>query len=163
MEDDESSVTAESELPELSESLVAVKEPMSPLARDLRSYIKMRGPITIHDYMAQALNHSAFGYYQYKSEKIGTQGDFITSPEISQLFGECVAVWCVSVWKSLGSPKAIKIVELGPGKGTLAKVRWFDSFYVPSLLSESAKQAAINHGLRYSNNDLYIDVYLYIY
>jgi hypothetical protein len=120
MEDYEDTDSLDDELPA---SVTSSKEPMSNLARDLRSYIKMRGPITLHDYMAQALNHSAFGYYQYNSEKIGSQGDFITSPEISQLFGECVAVWCMSVWTSLGCPEEIKIIELGPGKGTLTKVK----------------------------------------
>ncbi len=52
------------------------RENASPLTHDLKTYIKLRGPITIHDFMAQALNHSAHGYYQHKFEKIGTGGKF---------------------------------------------------------------------------------------
>lgn len=102
-------------------AMLEYKEPLSPLARDLRSYIKLKGPITLHDFMAQSLNHSVHGYYQHniEKEKIGDKGDFITSPEISQLFGEMIAVWCLGVWQSLGSPKAVDIIELGPGKGTM--------------------------------------------
>jgi NADH dehydrogenase [ubiquinone] 1 alpha subcomplex assembly factor 7 len=71
--------------------------------------------------MAQSLNHSPHGYYQHKLEKIGIEGDFITSPEISQIFGEMIGVWCYFVWESLGKPNKINLVELGPGKGTLMK------------------------------------------
>lgn len=98
-----------------------VKEPLTPLARDLLSYIKLKGPITLHDYMAQCLNHLMHGYYQKKGEVIGEHGDFITAPEISQLYGEMIGIWCVSTWESLGTPENINIVELGPGKGTLMK------------------------------------------
>ena len=95
------------------------KEEPTDLAKDLFSYIKLKGPITVHDYMAQAANHSLYGYYQHKLEKIGTGGDFITAPEISQLFGEMVGIWCVSVWMALGKPEKMNLVEMGPGKGTL--------------------------------------------
>ena len=100
---------------------LANKETLTPLAKDLQYYIKMRGPISLHDYIAQTANHSLYGYYQQTPQVIGEGGDFITSPEISQLFGEIIAVWLVSVWTSLGSPPRVRLVELGPGKGTLMK------------------------------------------
>lgn len=103
----------------LSTGDIVDKEDPSPLTKDLQSYIKLRGPITIHDYMAQSLNHVPHGYYQHKLEKIGSAGDFITAPEVSQLFGEMVGVWCLSVWEALGRPAKVQLVEMGPGKGTL--------------------------------------------
>jgi NADH dehydrogenase [ubiquinone] 1 alpha subcomplex assembly factor 7 len=69
----------------------------------------------------QALHHEKYGYYQQKKEKIGTGGDFITSPEISQLFGEMVGIWCLATWEKMGHPAEINLVELGPGNGTLMK------------------------------------------
>lgn len=105
-----------------SESISPVKkEPLTALGKDLQSYIKLKGPITLHDYMAQSLNHMIHGYYQSKHEVIGEQGDFITAPEVSQLFGEMLGIWCMSMWEQMGRPAKINLVELGPGKGTLMK------------------------------------------
>lgn len=116
-------ITSNEEIPQTEETVSDLphKELKSPLGKDLTSYIKMRGPITLHDYIAQTSNHAIHGYYQQSSDKIGSSGDFVTSPEISQLFGEMIAIWMLSTWKSLGCPKAISLVELGPGKGTLMK------------------------------------------
>jgi len=93
---------------------------LTSLAKELQNYIFMRGPITLHDFVRQAANHAQHGYYQNKNAaKIGEAGDFITAPEISHLFGEMITVWCVLAWKNLGSPASIRLVELGPGNGTL--------------------------------------------
>lgn len=100
-----------------------IKEEESPLAKDLKSYIRMKGPMTLRDYMAQCLNHPTHGYYQRKSldNKIGGQGkgDFITAPELSQLFGEIIGVWLISTWTNMGSPERFYLIEMGPGLGTL--------------------------------------------
>ena len=88
------------------------KEPATPLAVDLSKYLSVRGPISISEYMLQALNHMTHGYYQSNIDKIGKDGDFITSPEISQIFGECVAIWCISTWNILGSPPAFNLVKI---------------------------------------------------
>lgn len=101
---------------------IAGKESPSPLVKDLLTFIKLRGPISLHDFMAQASNHAIHGYYQNATvNKIGSKGDFVTAPEISQLFGEMIGVWCLSTWHSLGEPAAINLIELGPGRGTLMK------------------------------------------
>lgn len=96
------------------------KEPLTPLAKDLRAIIELKGPITMHEYMSQCSNHVYHGYYQSQQDKIGTDvGDFTTAPEISQLFGEMVGMWAISQWHAMGRPGRINILELGPGKGTL--------------------------------------------
>ncbi len=82
------------------------------------SHIKRHGPISVAEYMSLALNHPVFGYYQTQ-EPLGVKGDFTTAPEISQLFGELVGIWCLKSWESLGEPGRFCLVELGPGHGTL--------------------------------------------
>lgn len=82
--------------------------------------IKLSGPLTLHEYMRQCLLHPLFGYYM-QGDVFGSRGDFITSPDISQVFGELVAVWVLSDWMARGKTTPIQLVELGPGRGTLLK------------------------------------------
>ncbi|QIT36543.1 class I SAM-dependent methyltransferase [Wolbachia endosymbiont of Brugia pahangi] len=79
---------------------------------------KSQGSISISDFMNAALYHKEYGYYMNKLP-LGNGGDFITAPEISQLFGEIIAVWVMHTWKKLGKPPKFSLVELGPGRGTL--------------------------------------------
>ena len=163
-----------------------VKGAYTPLARELHEQIKVRGPLTLSDFMYQCMQNPKHGYYMTKRDVIGAAppspsssssapspadsassaptpppatstsspstspsssssssslsppsssssssspssspssvplGDFITSPEISQLFGEMLGVWLVDVWQKLGRPPSFHLVELGPGRGTLA-------------------------------------------
>jgi len=80
--------------------------------------IRAAGPITMADYMAEALGHPVHGYYM-RGDPFGRAGDFTTAPEISQMFGELVGLWCVDTWRRMGAPGRAVLVELGPGRGTL--------------------------------------------
>jgi len=80
--------------------------------------IRIAGPITVAEYMAEALGHPQYGYYK-QGDPFGLAGDFITAPEISQMFGELLGAWCAAVWEMMGRPAPVRLVELGPGRGTL--------------------------------------------
>jgi NADH dehydrogenase [ubiquinone] 1 alpha subcomplex assembly factor 7 len=96
-----------------------VSAPAKPLLLPLlRSLIAEQGPIPVASYMALALGHPRHGYYMTR-DPFGARGDFITAPEISQLFGECLAIWCALAWDSMKRPLPLRLVELGPGRGTL--------------------------------------------
>jgi SAM-dependent MidA family methyltransferase len=92
----------------------------SPLEAEIRRLIEVAGPMPVSQYMALCLSHPEHGYYMTR-DPLGRGGDFITAPEISQMFGELVGLWAVAVWQSMGSPEHIGLVELGPGRGTLMR------------------------------------------
>lgn len=88
------------------------------LKKRLKRLIATSGPISVADYMAACLGDREAGYYTTR-EPFGRDGDFITAPEISQMFGELIGIWCVSEWDALGRPDNIVLCEIGPGRGTL--------------------------------------------
>ncbi|KAJ2809318.1 hypothetical protein H4R20_000221 [Coemansia guatemalensis] len=103
---------------DLGKSLASSKEEPTPLGRHIRDMILATGPMSIAKYMQLALTSPIGGYYT-KGQVLGRKGDFVTSPEISQMFGEIVAVWFVLHWEMMGRPSKTAFVELGPGHGTL--------------------------------------------
>ena len=87
-------------------------QPATGLLRELQGRIRFQGPLTVAEYMTAALTHPVHGYYM-RRDVFGRQGDFTTSPEISQVFGDLLGVWCVSCWEQLGKPARVRLVEAG--------------------------------------------------
>lgn len=90
----------------------------NPLKDEIRALIEAEGPISVGRYMALCLGHPRHGYYVTR-DPFGAGGDFITAPEISQMFGELIGLWAVACWQQMGEPSSFRLVELGPGRGTL--------------------------------------------
>jgi SAM-dependent MidA family methyltransferase len=91
---------------------------MTPLEEHLIARIRATGPLSIADYMAECLMHPRHGYYATR-DPLGRRGDFVTAPEISQMFGELLGLALAQSWLDRGSPAPFRLVELGPGRGTL--------------------------------------------
>ena len=90
----------------------------SPLQSELKKLIKSSGPMPVWRYMEMCLTHPQHGYYIAR-DPLGREGDFTTAPEVSQMFGELLGLWAASVWKAIGSPPVLRLIELGPGRGTM--------------------------------------------
>jgi SAM-dependent MidA family methyltransferase len=93
-------------------------EEHSPLEAEIRRRITAAGPMPVSEYMALCLADAKHGYYVTR-DPLGVKGDFTTAPEISQMFGELIGLWMAAVWKQMGSPENVRVIELGPGRGTL--------------------------------------------
>jgi len=85
----------------------------------LKRMIAQDGPLSQAEYMAICLHDPKDGYYATRPG-LGATGDFITAPEISQMFGELIGLWALQVWRALGGPSRVVLAELGPGSGALA-------------------------------------------
>jgi NADH dehydrogenase [ubiquinone] 1 alpha subcomplex assembly factor 7 len=88
------------------------------LAARIARRIRREGPLSVAAYMAMALHDSEAGYYA-RHDPLGRAGDFITAPEISQIFGELIGLWCADLWERSGRPDPVILAELGPGRGSL--------------------------------------------
>ena len=88
------------------------------LPERLAREIAENGPMTVADYVVRCLHDPRDGYYATRP-RIGAEGDFITAPLVSQMFGELIGLWAVETWRRLGSPERFRLVEVGPGDGTL--------------------------------------------
>jgi SAM-dependent MidA family methyltransferase len=88
------------------------------LEAEIRRLIGLVGPMPVAEFMGHCLGHPQHGYY-VTHDPFGSGGDFTTSPEISQMFGELVGLWAAAVWQQMGSPAGVRLVELGPGRGTM--------------------------------------------
>jgi len=91
---------------------------VTALKEKLLRRIAAEGPISVAAFMTQALLDPQDGYYRVK-QPLGRAGDFVTAPEISQMFGEVLGIWCLDAWLKLGRPKPLQLIELGPGRGSL--------------------------------------------
>lgn len=91
---------------------------MTPLGELIVDKVRSEGPIPISDYMELCLGQPHHGYYMTR-DPLGNSGDFITAPEVSQMFGELIGLWCADTWRSMDSPNPLRLVEMGPGRGTL--------------------------------------------
>jgi SAM-dependent MidA family methyltransferase len=112
----------------------------TPLAEKIKAIILSSGPISLTDYFALCLADPEYGYYRTR-EPFGQSGDFITAPEISQLFGELIGMFLFEAWRRHGEPANVLIAEIGPGRGTMMA----DILRVLSRLSPALYEIASVH------------------
>ena len=90
----------------------------TPLDAVIRARIAREGPMPIATFMALCLYDPDHGYYLH-GDPLGAAGDFVTAPEVSQMFGEMIGLWAAEVWQEIGAPAALQLIEIGPGRGTM--------------------------------------------
>ena len=138
----------------------------------LKNLIKINGTISISQFMNETLFHPQFGYYTQKNP-FGKNGDFITAPEISQVFGEIIGAYLVGIWQQNYQNQKVNLIEMGAGKGTLMKdllnfakkiPNFLDKFTI-SIVEISPKlkkiQAENLDGFKINHYDNFIDFYKY--
>jgi SAM-dependent MidA family methyltransferase len=111
----------------------------APLEGEIRRRIALAGPMPVGQYMALCLGHPQHGYYMTR-DPLGQRGDFITAPEISQMFGELIGLWAAAVWQQMGAPSKVRLVELGPGRGTMMR----DALRAAQIMSEFYSSIAVH-------------------
>lgn len=126
---------------------------MSDIAQHVRDLIRADGPLSIAEFMRVALTGRGDSYYR-RGDPLGASGDFVTAPEVSQIFGELIGLWCADFWRQLGSPKAFGLVELGPGRGTLMQDALRAARVVPGFLDAvSVSLVEVSEALRRQQQD----------
>lgn len=93
---------------------------VSPLELEIRRLIAAAGPMPVAQYVSLCLTHPVHGYYVTR-DPFGASGDFTTAPEVSQMFGELIGLWAAAAWTIMGSPDNVRLIELGPGRGTMMR------------------------------------------
>lgn len=108
------------------------------LGEKIKALIAANGPISIADYFAICLADPEHGYYMTR-QPFGTAGDFTTAPEVSQLFGEMIGIFLIHAWQQHGAPESVRLVEIGPGRGTMmADIMRTITQLAPDLLSAAS-------------------------
>ena len=113
--------------------------PAAPLETEIRRLIELAGPMPVSQFMSLCLCHPVHGYYT-THDPLGSEGDFITAPEISQMFGELLGLWAAAVWHQMGTPPQVRLIELGPGRGTMM----LDMLRAAHVMPDFRKAAAVH-------------------
>lgn len=139
----------------------------TPLEKEIKTKMLVNGPYTMARYMAECLTHPIYGFYN-KKNAIGREGHFVTSPELTPVFGELIGLWCYMQWEKLGKPSEVCLAEIGPGKGTLMKdllsaARVFPDFYesLSCHLVESSQHMIKKQ--QYTLNCMYFIYYCFLF
>jgi len=109
------------------------------LETEIRRLIAIAGPMPVSQYMGLCLGHPTLGYYT-THDPIGNAGDFTTAPEISQMFGELLGLWAAAVWRQMGAPADVRLIELGPGRGTMM----LDMLRAANVVADFRKTLAVH-------------------
>jgi SAM-dependent MidA family methyltransferase len=113
---------------------------MTPLEALISELIATDGPMRLDHYMGLCLGHPLHGYYITR-DPLGREGDFVTAPEVSQVFGELIGIWAAGAFVAMGEPARVNLVELGPGRGTLMA----DMLRTIGRVSPALAAAAVPH------------------
>ncbi|KAB5557956.1 putative S-adenosyl-L-methionine-dependent methyltransferase-domain-containing protein [Coniochaeta sp. 2T2.1] len=133
----------------------------TPLAKQLADAIGATGPVPLASYMRMCLTSDTGGYYtgaiEEGRDQFGLKGDFVTSPEISQVFGELIGIWFLTEWLAQGKPKkGVELIEVGPGRGTLMAdvVRTINQFPAMANSIDAIYMVEASPKLRMAQKDL---------
>ena len=116
----------------------------SPLQDEIKRLIKSTGPMPVWRYMQLCLTHPQHGYY-ISRDPLGREGDFTTSPEVSQMFGELLGLWSASVWRAIGAPPFVHLIELAGTLGLTPLVEAHTADEVERALAAGTRLLGVNN------------------